>query len=206
MKLTVDQIKQAIPAASTDNISKFIEGFNETFEMFDINTPKRVAMFLAQTAHESANFRAVVENLNYSANSLVRVWPSRYNASNAGAYARNPEKIANRSYADRMGNGSEASGDGWKYRGRGIIQLTGKSNYEKCGHDLDLNLVEFPDQAADDPVCVLSAGWFWTTRQLNKWADKGDVKTVTRKINGGYFGLDERTKHYNHAIEVLSDL
>jgi len=159
-------------------------------------------MFLAQTAHESGNYSAVSENLNYSAKALLTFWPKKF-AGVAEQYARIPEKIANRAYCDRMGNGNEASGDGYKYRGRGAIQLTGKDNYTACGKALGLDLVNDPDQVAQNPVAILSAGWFWDTRRLNQWADKGDVLTVTKKINGGTIGLEDRKKHYEHILHVV---
>lgn len=202
IELTLEQLKECLPKAKEANLEKFLEGLNETFEHFDISTPERVAMFLAQTAHESGNFSAVQENLNYSAKALLAFWPKKF-AGVAESYARIPEKIANRAYADRMGNGNEASGDGWKYRGRGVIQLTGKDNYTACGKALDLDLVGNPDQVAENPVAILSAGWYWDTRRLNQWADKGDVLTVTKKINGGTIGLEDRKHHYEHILEVI---
>jgi putative chitinase len=189
------------------NLEKFLEGFNETFEHFEINTPESMAMFLAQTAHESGNFSATEENLNYSAKGLTgtfkRYFPSETDAT---PYARKPEKIANRVYGARMGNGAESSGEGYKYRGRGVIQLTGKDNYNNCGKALGLDLLAEPDQVAKNPVAVLSAGWFWNTRKLNTWAEKGDVLTVTKKINGGTIGLEDRKKHYQHIVEVLHSI
>jgi putative chitinase len=202
IELTLEQLKECLPQAKEANLEKFLEGINETFEHFEINTPERVAMFLAQTAHESGNYSAVSENLNYSAKALMAFWPKKF-AGVAEQYARLPEKIANRAYCDRMGNGNEASGDGYKYRGRGAIQLTGKDNYTACGKALGLDLVNDPDQVAQNPVAILSAGWFWDTRRLNQWADKGDVLTVTKRINGGTIGLEDRKKHYEHILHVV---
>lgn len=201
--LTLKILQACFPEGKASNLEKFVTGFNETFEDFEINTTNRMAMFLAQTAHESGIFSATVENLNYNASGLTRTWPSRFPASIANQYARNQEMIANRAYCDRMGNGNEASGDGWKYRGRGVIQLTGKDNYRACGKALGLDLISNPDSGAQSPVVVLSAGWFWNTRKLNDWSDRGDVVTVTKRINGGTNGLSDRTKHYKHALEVL---
>lgn len=204
MKLTVEQLQACLPQAKLSNLEKFVEGINETFEHFDINTPQRCAMFLAQTAHESANFSATQENLNYSAKGLMGIFKKYFPTQDSTvSYERKPERIANRVYANRMGNGSESSGEGYKYRGRGLIQLTGKDNYRNCGKALQMDLIADPGQVAENPVAVLSAGWFWDTRKLNQWADKNDVKTVTKKINGGDIGLADRTAHYHHILEVL---
>ena len=207
IKLTLENLQACLPDAKVSNLEKFLEGFNETFEHFEINTPESMAMFLAQTAHESGNFSATEENLNYSAKGLTgtfkRYFPSETDAT---PYARKPEKIANRVYGARMGNGAESSGEGYKYRGRGVIQLTGKDNYNNCGKALGLDLLAEPDQVAKNPVAVLSAGWFWNTRKLNTWAEKGDVLTVTKKINGGTIGLEDRKKHYEHIVEVLHSI
>lgn len=204
MQLTLDQLRACLPEAKTANLERFLEGINETFEHFEINTPQRCAMFLAQTAHESGLFAATQENLNYSAKGLTGTFKKYFPSQDSTTgYERKPERIANRVYANRMGNGNEASGDGFKYRGRGLIQLTGRDNYTNCGTALLMDLTADPDQAATNPVAVLSAGWFWNTRNLNKWADAGDVLTVTKKINGGTIGLADRKQHYEHILEVL---
>jgi putative chitinase len=205
VELKLEHLQACLPKANVHHLEEFLDGINETFEHFDISNPYRMAMFLAQTAHESANFSATEENLNYAAKALMAFWPKKF-AGVADAYARKPEKIANRAYSDRMGNGNEASGDGYSYRGRGLIQLTGKDNYTACGKALGIDLVADPDQVARDPVAVLSAGWFWDTRKLNQWADKGDVLTVTKKINGGTIGLEDRKSHYEHILEVLKSV
>lgn len=205
VELKLEHLQACLPKANVHHLEEFLDGINETFEHFDISTPNRMAMFLAQTAHESGNFSATEENLNYAAKALLAFWPKKF-AGVADAYARKPEKIANRAYSDRMGNGPEASGDGYSYRGRGLIQLTGKDNYTACGKALGIDLAANPDQVSRDPVAVLSAGWFWDTRKLNQWADKGDVLTVTKKINGGTIGLEDRTSHYNHILEVLKSV
>lgn len=204
MQLTLDQLRACLPEAKQSNLEKFLEGINETFEHFEINTPARCAMFLAQTAHESGNFSATQENLNYSAKGLQGTFRKYFPTQDSTiSYERKPERIANRVYANRMGNGNEASGDGYKYRGRGVIQLTGKDNYTACGKALGLDLLANPDSVADNPTAVLSAGWFWDTRRLNAPADKGDVVTVTKKINGGTIGLEDRKRHYEHIKHVL---
>jgi len=201
--LTVDQLQECLPNARRERLEFFVDGINETFEQFEIDTPQRMAMFLAQTAHESANFSAVEENLNYSAKGLLGTWPKRFRGVE-NQYARKPQQIANRAYCDRMGNGSESSGDGWKYRGRGLIQLTGQDNYRTCGDALNLNLLDDPDMASKNPAAVLSAGWFWTTRRLNEISDSGDVAKATKVINGGSNGLLDRQSKYQHIINVLS--
>jgi len=175
-----------------------------TCEKFDINTPERVAGFLAQIGHESGGFRFTSENLNYRADALTRVWPSRFPPGVAESYAMQPEKIANRAYADRMGNGDEASGDGWKYRGRGLIQLTGKDNYAAFSLDADNEALVNPDLVAEPELAALSAGWFWKKNGLNALADNQDIVGMTRRINGGTNGLDDRQMRYSRLISVLS--
>lgn len=170
---------------------------------YDINTPRRIAAFVAQCAHESGGFRFLTENLNYRAESLVKTWPRYFNAGNAGSYARNPQRIANRAYANRMGNGDEASGDGWRFCGRGLIQLTGRSNYQAFADSIETDINDIPDYLATFEGAVQSACWFWETNNLNKWADLGDIVTLTKRINGGTLGLDDRMKHYTHALHVL---
>jgi putative chitinase len=189
---------------SSADADKYLPFLNMTMVKRDINTPVRQAMFLSQLAHESGNFRFVVENLNYSADALRRVFGKYFPTEDlANQYARQPERIANRVYADRMGNGPEASGDGWKYRGRGLIQLTGKNNYASFSMQSDNNALVEPDLVAQPELAVDSAGWFWTTNRLNQLADTGDVKSVTRRINGGFNGLADREAKYNKLIVLL---
>jgi len=183
---------------------EWIDAINETFEKFDISTPERQACFLGQCAHESGGFTALSENLNYSAASLCRVWPKRFPTISDGQNCeRNPEKIANKVYASRMGNGDEESGEGYAYRGRGLIQLTGKSNYEACGKALGVDLVENPDLVATPQYAALSAGWFWNKNKLNAYADKSDIEGLTKKINGGTHGIEDRVARTQAAIDVL---
>jgi putative chitinase len=171
---------------------------------YDINTVPRVAAFLAQTAHESGGYRAIRENLNYRAESLVKVWPRYFpDMATAKAYERQPEKIANRAYANRMGNGPESSGDGWRYAGKGLIQLTGKDNYTRYAQSLEIGLEEASEHLTTFEGCTQSAAWFWESNNLNQWADSGDILTLTKRINGGTIGLEDRIKHYKHAIHVL---
>jgi len=187
-----------------DTADKWVPWLNMTMLKYDINTLQRQAMFLAQLAHESGNFKYVSENLNYSAEALRRVFKKYFPTDDlALMYARQPEKIANRVYANRMGNGEESSGDGWKYRGRGLIQLTGKDNYAAFSLKANNNALLEPDLVAEPELAALSAGWFWDTNDLNKWSDTGDVRAATRKINGGFNGLADREAKYNKLIILL---
>jgi putative chitinase len=178
---------------------------NMTMLNYEITTPQRQAMFLAQLAHESGSFKHVSENLNYSAEALRRVFKKYFLTDDVALmYARQPEKIANRVYANRMGNGEESSGDGWKYRGRGLIQLTGKDNYAAFSLKANNNALLEPDSVAEPELAAMSAGWFWDTNGLNKLSDTGDVRAVTRRINGGFNGLADREAKYNKLITILS--
>ena len=173
-------------------------------DKYEINTPERVAGFLAQVGHESGGLRFTVENLNYRADALTRVWPSRFPPGIAESYAMQPEKIANRAYADRMGNGNEASGDGWKYRGRGLIQLTGADNYADFSLSADNEALSDPDSVAEPELAALSAGWFWSRNGLNALADAKDIVGMTRRINGGTNGLDDRQMRYSRLNSMLA--
>jgi len=183
---------------------KWLEPLNAAFAKYDISTPARQASFIGQCSHESGNFRILEENLHYSATALMRVWPSRFpNLEVANQFAGNAEKIANKVYAGRMGNGDEESGDGWKYHGRGLIQLTGKDNYANCGSSLSVDLLGNPDMLLDPKYAALSAGWFWGKKGLNSLADSQDYDTMTKRINGGLIGLDDRKAKIAKAISVL---
>ena len=183
---------------------RWTPALNETMERFDISNKYRIAAFLSQVAHESGGFKFVVENLNYSADALLRVFPKYFPAPEiANAYARQPERIANRAYANRMGNGDEASGDGWAYRGRGLIQLTGKNNYASFSLQMDNNCLVEPDIVAEPKLAALSAGWYWNSRNINPVADTDDVKEVTRLVNGGYNGLADREAKYEKLMQIL---
>lgn len=173
-------------------------------DSFYINTDKRIAMFLAQCGHESAGFTRFEENLNYSAEGLRRVFPKYFRDVSPDDYARQPEKIANRVYSNRMGNGSEETGDGWKFRGRGIIQLTGRKNYSMAASATQMNLLEDPDILKTNvKAMVISAMTFWNSNALNNYADHSDVKGATKKINGGYNGLDVREQLYSILLNKL---
>jgi len=182
--------------------AKWLEPLNEVFDKYDINTPKRQAAFIGQCSHESGNFKTLQENLNYSAEGLMKTWPSRFPTKEiADQYARQPAKIAGKVYNGRLGNTSEEEAS--KYLGRGLIQLTGKENYEHCGSSLGVDLVGNPDWLLDPKYAALSAGWFWNKKGLNQLADIGDAVTITKRINGGTIGLDDRVKHTNQALAVL---
>ena len=171
---------------------------------YGIDTPKRLSAFIAQCAHESGNFRILRENLNYRATSLMKTWPSRFPTKEiANAYANNPEKIANKVYANRMGNRDESSGDGWRFLGRGLIQLTGKENYQWFAASLKMDVNDLPEYMGTFEGAVQSACFFWDSNNLNVEADVGDIKAMTKKINGGYIGLEERIHNYEHACRVL---
>lgn len=171
---------------------------------YDINTPRRVAMFIAQCAHESGGFKFLKENLNYKAASLMKVWPRYFPTQEiANQYAGKQEMIANRAYGGRMGNGPEATGDGWRFCGRGLIQLTGRNNYQNFADSIETPVEDIPAYLQTFEGAVQSACWFWETNRLNTWSDQGDVLTVTKKINGGTLGLADRTKHYQHALHIL---
>lgn len=179
----------------------------EILPEYEINTPERVAAFIAQCAHESGGFKFLKENLNYKAASLRKVFPKYFpDDATANQYANHPNKqeaIANRVYANRMGNSDEASGDGFRYLGRGLIQLTGKNNYTLFAASIDTPLEEIPEYLQTFEGAVQSACWFWDQNNLNQWADKGDILTMTKRINGGTIGLEDRIKHYNHALHIF---
>jgi putative chitinase len=201
---TVDKLAQCI---NNSKINEWYDHIVQVLPDYEINTVNRIACWLAQMGHESGNFKFVVENLNYSANGLRSVF-GKYFPTDALAqqYQRQPEKIANKVYANRMGNGDEASGDGWKFRGRGIIQITGKNNYVNCSQTLygDANiLLDNPDILCEIDGAVRSACWFWNSRQLNDWADNLDNLTITKKINGGTHGLADRDQRLQKNLKVL---
>jgi putative chitinase len=205
--LTAQQFNHLFPRAQDPE--SWVNSMNEVFPTYDINTPQRIAAFLAQCGHESGGWTVFEENLNYSAKGLNGIFKKYFpTLESALPYERKPEKIANKVYGNRMGNGPESSGDGWKYRGRGPIQLTGKNNYTQFAKDMFddwQNVIENPDWVtADRDFALMSAIWFWNKNGLNKWADTGDIKELTRRINGGYIGLEDRIHHYKEAIELLT--
>lgn len=202
---TKEQLAQIIPG--NPYVDQWFHALEEILPEYDINTPQRVAAFVAQCAHESGGFRALKENLNYRAETLRKIFPKYFpNDEIARQYASMPNKqeaIANKVYANRMGNGDEASGDGYRYCGRGLIQLTGKDNYSWFAASLEIPVEEASEYLQSFEGAVQSACWFWETNNLNVQADAGDIKLMTKKINGGYIGLEDRIKHYNHALHVF---
>ena len=208
-QLTAEQLKTIMPRADA---GKWLDALNAAMDERQINTPQRMAAFLAQIAHESGELTNLEEKLSYSAMRMCQVWPKRFPTQEAAApYARNPQKLASRVYAGRLGNGDEASGDGWRYRGRGLIQLTGKSNYASCAKALGLDLVGNPDFLLDPKGAARSAAWFWQSHGLNELADHQlgeddteDFTEITKRINGGTIGLEERIDYWQHGLQVLT--
>ena len=183
---------------------QWVDALNETFNRFDINTPRQQAAFIGQCGHECGNFKILEENLNYRAATLMKLWSKRFPTLEvANAYAGNPKKIANMVYASRMGNRDELSGDGYRFRGRGCIQLTGYANYFHAGQALGIDFVVTPDLVGTPKYAALTAGWFWSTHGCNQLAENADWVGLTKKINGGTIGLDDRIKHTNEALAVL---
>jgi len=202
MQITESQLNQLIPG--NPYLEHWCEALNMILPDYDIDTPQRVSAFLAQCAHESGGFRFLKENLNYKAASLRKVFPKYFPSDElATAYANKPEMIANRVYGGRMGNSDEHSGDGYKYCGRGLIQLTGKSNYQNFADSIETAVEDIPEFLATFEGAVQSACWFWESNNLNQFADKGDILTMTKRINGGTIGLEDRITHYNHALHIF---
>ncbi|MCY4045821.1 MAG: LysM peptidoglycan-binding domain-containing protein [Cellvibrionales bacterium] len=204
--ISADLLQQIMPSIAADTANQFAAPLSQGMMQAGINTPLRQSHFIAQLAHESGSFKFLIENLNYSESALNAVFGKYFSDDKPAAdYARKPEAIANCVYADRMGNGDESSGDGWRYRGRGLIQLTGKSNYqslsEYCGEDYVAN----PELIADSPEgAVTAAIWYWQSRHLNDYADKDDIETITKRINGGLNGLDDRKLFLTNAKTALN--
>lgn len=204
-QLSYSELQQLIP--KNPYIKQWHSALAQLLPDYEINTPQRIAAFIAQCAHESAGFTALRENLNYRAPTLRKVFPKYFPDDQiAQHYANLPNKqaaIANRVYANRMGNGPESSGDGYRYCGRGLIQLTGKDNYSWFAASLGISVEEAAQYLETFEGAAQSACWFWETNKLNQWADSGDIMTLTKRINGGTIGLADRIKHYEHALHVL---
>lgn len=208
-------------AAGVKEPEKWLQPIIETCVEFGINTPQRVAAFLAQTSHESAGYSLLEENLKYKATTLAACWPGRFAEMEgkkpkrdkkgaliptklAQSIAGKPEQIANLVYSSRMGNGPPQSGEGWKYRGRGAKQLTGKDNYKRCGEALGLDLVGNPDLLLEPMNAAKSAGWFWKSNHLETFADKEDLEGMTKKINGGLIGYEKRLALYKKIMAAMN--
>ena len=203
--ITVNQLKQLLP--KNPYVEHWHHALEQLFPDYEIDTPKRMAAFIAQCAHESGGFMVLKENLNYKPATLRKIF-SKYFESDAIAAAycakhNKQEAIANRVYANRMGNGSEASGDPARWIGRGLIQLTGRANYQAFADSVEMNIDDVPEYLATFEGAAQSACWFWETNKLNQWADKGDIVTLTKRINGGTIGLEDRIKHYEHALHII---
>lgn len=206
MEITLQLLQAVCPKTKSSVLEKFVQPLNDVVEYYEINTPQRLAAFLAQTAHESGGFNAVKENLNYSAKGLMTTFKKYFpNEELAKQYERQPQKIANRVYANRMGNGPEDSGDGHRFCGRGLIQLTGKQNYTRFASDLGVSLAECVQYMETPAGAASSAGWFWDNNNLNQYCDSGDFVTLTKRINGGTIGLADRQHHYEAALKLLQD-
>jgi len=202
MTLTQAQLKQIIP--KNPYVDHWHRALSQLLPEYEINTPQRMAAFLAQCAHESGGFTAIKENLNYRAVTLRKIFPKYFPTDEmAQQFANKPEKIANKVYANRMGNGDEASGDGYRYSGRGLIQLTGKDNYFWFAASINLTPEAASEYMETFEGAAQSACWFWETNNLNQWADAGDILTLTKRINGGTIGLEDRKKHYEHALHIF---
>jgi putative chitinase len=202
--LTAEQFSELFPRCKDPD--GWVDAMNEVFPAYEIDTPERIAAFIAQCGHESGGWRTFSENLNYSAKALNAVFGKYFARAGRDAeeYHRQPEKIANVVYANRMDNGDTDSGDGWRYRGRGPIQLTGKANYTAFSEDMDVDAVDNPDIVSEDKeVALKSAIWFWNKNGLNRYADSGDIKTMTKRINGGYIGLEDRIHHWEEALHAM---
>jgi putative chitinase len=199
MSLNIEKLRGKVPDVVFGQI-------NTVITLFEVNTSLRMSHFMSQCAHESGFFKLTEENLNYSAKGLLSVFGKYFDKDDALEYERQPERIASRVYANRMGNGDEESKEGWKYRGRGYIQLTGRHNYETLGKLLNVDLVERPEFVATR-YPLLSAAWFWKTNGLNEIADRGDtfevVTKITKRINGGILGLDDRYSYFEKFNNLL---
>lgn len=208
--ITADQLRAAFPRCKKPE--EWAAAIMPALQKYGISSKERIASFLGQVAHESSQFNILEENLFYSATMLTKVWPKRFPTLElAQQYAKNPRKIANYVYANRMGNGPERSGDGYNFRGRGLIQLTGRSNYASASAALDVDFLKNPDRLTEPPLAAMTAAWFWATRGLNELADDTttdddleDFAKITKTINGGTAGLHERFKLYKSAEVALA--
>ena len=201
--LTVNQLRQIVPTLSHDRANSLLPGIIDACNYADINTPARTGGFLAQCAHESQGFATFTENLNYSASALRTYFRNHFTEQEAIGYQRKPERIANRAYANRLGNGNEASGDGWKFRGRGAIQCTGREKYEVLSQLFNIDFVNQPDLLSTPDYAFLSAAWYWKDRKINVFADAKDIRRMTVAVNGGMNGFADRKEYYDRARQAL---
>lgn len=203
IRVNPSQLLRILPRAG-GAAAMFAEPINAAMAEWGIDDANECASFLAQVGHESAHLTQLEENLNYSQRGLMATWPKRFPADVAARYARRPEAIANMVYANRLGNGDEASGDGWRFRGRGLIQCTGRNNYTLCGEALDLPLLQNPQLLLDPVNAARSAGWYWQIAGLDRFDDDDDAGDETRRVNGGANGMAERQEILNRALEILA--
>ena len=204
MELTLEQLKRMLP--KNPYVEQWHNALIQLLPDYEINTPARIAAFMAQCAHESGGFLFLKENLNYRPESLVKIFGKYFDLPTAQAYCARPNKqeaIANRIYANRMGNGDEASGDGFRFCGRGLIQLTGRTNYEWFAASLQISPEDAAEYLQTFEGAAQSACWFWETNKLNQYADVGDFVTMTKKINGGTIGMDDRTARYKRFLPIF---
>lgn len=207
--LTKDILLQIIPSASTTPfgvdviVAELNAVFSNTMDGPALNTVNRQAGFITMTAVESWYYHTLEENLHYSSSALLKLWPNRFDSSSANAYAFHADEIANRVYANRMGNGDETTGDGWKYHGRGFFQLTGKYMYNECEQHLPYDLINHPELLCNVSIAMESAEWYWHRLNMTKFADVDDIAGMTKAINGGLTGLADRTTVYNKAKQLL---
>ena len=202
MELSIEHLQQIIP--KNQYVSYWYSALSQLLPDYKIDTPQRLAAFLAQCAHESGNFVFIKENLNYRWQSLRKIFPKYFTTDDmAKQYEKRPEMIANKVYANRMGNGPEESGDGWRFCGRGLIQVTGRDNYSWFAASLEISPEEASEYMETFEGAAQSACWFWEINNLNHWADRGDIVTLTKRINGGTIGLEDRQKHYQHALHIF---
>ena len=203
-ELSLEQLKQLLP--KNPYVDHWHKALSQLLPDYEINTPQRIAAFIAQCSHESGGFLFLKENLNYKPETLVRIFGKYFDLPTAQTYcakSNKQEAIANRVYANRMGNGPEESGDGWRFAGKGLIQLTGRTNYTWFAASLGISVEEASDYLQTFEGAAQSACWFWEQNNLNRFADTGDIKGLTKAINGGYIGLEDREKHYQHALHVM---
>ena len=203
MEITQQQLGACI--GNNPYLEHWCDALNKILPDYGIDTPQRIASFVAQAAHESGNFTALHENLNYRPETLRKIFPRYFpDDATAAQFAHNPEMIANRVYANRMGNGDEASGDGFRYCGRGLIQLTGKTNYQSFADSLQMAVEDVPAFLQTFEGAIQAACWFWESNNLNQYADNGDFVTMTKRINGGTIGIEDRQQRYLRAMQVFS--
>jgi len=203
--ITAEQLKEIFPNGKDEIINAIANNLDLLAEDYEINTPLRLAHFLAQVGHESGGLKLIKENLNYSADGLNKIFPKYFARAgrDANGYARKPEMIANVVYANRMGNGPEESGDGWRFCGRGLIQLTGKNNYSSFAEDCGMSLDEVVAYLETPSGALESAAWFWWSNEINEIADTDDIVRVTKKVNGGTIGIEDRKEHLEEIKEYL---